>query len=473
MDARSTSDRPYGTVGVLLAAGALLAVSLAVFWPGYVEYDSVGQFEQVLSGRYEDWHPPVMARLWALLHPLGGGAGPMLVVQLAGYWAGFGLIAAGLARGARRGAAIAVLLIGCWPPFLGWEGVVLKDGQLLAALLAGTGLIGFWRLADRRMPRWACGLAAVAIGYALLVRANAVFAVAPLVAGLLPCWSLRRRILTAAALVVLTLGLAPTINHRLLGAMPSGVERTQPIYDLAGIAVRAGPVAGGFTVDEARVLAARDCVRPFFWDPLGEDSRCGRITLRLRHAPPGQLYATLARAAAAHPVAYAAHRLAHLNSTLRWWTPASWPNAAPATGSEPNTFGLGQPGRPAIIWQWLAALALLTPLGWPIVWIVLAATALAATWRQHGAAAAMGRALLASALALEASFAGISIASDLRYHLWPMVATALALVLLARGSRRRPTLLAGGAVLVAVIAVAVVARATLPPPPQGYQGMLG
>ena len=90
----------YGT-----AAALLWLVSLAAAWPGVAMYDTVAQYGQVLSGRYDDWHPPVMARLWAVLAPVGPGAAPMLALQLATYWAGFGLIAAALgAVGAKRRA---------------------------------------------------------------------------------------------------------------------------------------------------------------------------------------------------------------------------------------------------------------------------------------------------------------------------------------------------------------------------------
>ncbi len=43
----------------------------------------------------DDWHPPVMVRLWQLLHPLGRGAAPMFVLQVALYAAGFALFVAG------------------------------------------------------------------------------------------------------------------------------------------------------------------------------------------------------------------------------------------------------------------------------------------------------------------------------------------------------------------------------------------
>ncbi|MET5020264.1 hypothetical protein AAHH78_35055, partial [Burkholderia pseudomallei] len=72
---------------------------------------------------------------------------------------------------------------------------------------------------------------ALLLGYAALVRANAIFAIAPLVAFLLAeRWG--RRIAITIGLTLVTLALAPVINHRLLGAQASGVARIQALYDL-------------------------------------------------------------------------------------------------------------------------------------------------------------------------------------------------------------------------------------------------
>jgi hypothetical protein len=462
-------------------AATLFAASLALFWPGYAMYDTVAQYGQVLEGAFEDWHPPAMARLWAVLGgAAGAGAWPMLALQLALYWSGLGLIAGAVSR---RTAA-AVLLIGAWPLFLGWQGVVLKDAQMTGALLAATGLVGWWRLRGRRVSLPVVVGAGLLIAYGVLVRANAVFAAVPLAVLLAPmppggatrAWLVRGGATLAAMLAILAL-LSP-INHRLLGATPSGVERTQALYDLAGIAVRSPPGAAdtGLLAAEVAQIAARHCVRPYFWDPLGEADHCNGSVERLRHVPVGQVYATLADAIVHHPLAYAGQRLAHLNSTERWWVPFRWPGAAPPQASERNDEGLGNPGRPAAAWQRLAGWLAETPLGWPVAWLGLAAVGVAvALSRAASAPRDMALALLGSALCLEASFAVLSIASDLRYHLWPMIATALGTTLLY-GEERRPSrrvLLVGGSVLALVVGVGAVARLVLPLPPQSYVGMLG
>lgn len=416
-----------------------------------------------------------MARLWSGLHAAFAGAGPMLALQLAGYWAGFGLIAATLVRDGRRGAAVLVVAIALWPLFLGWQAVVLKDGQMVAAMLAATGLLCWHRHMARDRSIMTMASIAALLVYAVLVRANAIFAVAPLVAMLGPRRSAATPIAIAGALTLAALALSPLVNHRLFAAEESRVARTQPLYDLAGIAVRVPPdEVVGFTPAEARALVAKRCVTPFFWDPLGEPTRCEPIVARLHAMPVLRLYALLAEAMLRHPAAYAAQRLAHLNSTWRWWVPAYRPNAAPPEASEPNDLGLGTPGALARAWQRSAGRMADWPTAWPILWIVAAIAALAATRRIGSAAMRLPRALLLSALGLEASFAAFSIASDLRYHLWPMIATALALALIPwrdRASTR--TIAIGMGVLLVATAGGMWARSTLPPAPTSYAGMLG
>ena len=461
---------------IALVATALGVASLALFWPGTAMYDTVAQYRQVLSGVYDDWHPPAMARVWALLAPLGPGATPMLVLQLVTYWLGLGLIATAIARLGRSRSAVAILVIGLLPPFLGWQGVILKDAQLVGAVLAAVGIVGWWRLAGRPLPRamWIPVIALLV--YAVLVRANAVFIVVPLVVTLAPRPAHPiARLATGLTAIVVVLGIAPLVNHQLLHANRSGVEATQALYDLGGIAARVPDRSTtGLTASETATVIARHCAKPFFWDPLGDDTHCGTTMARLRMLPTATLYLTLASAALHHPIAYAGHRLAHLNSTDRWLVPFHWPSAAPPALSEPNDLGLANPGVGARAWESLTAAIVETPLGWPIAWIVVAITALAASLsRPRDPVRDLALALLVSALALEVSFAVLSIASDLRYHLWPMIATALATVLLADRPPPSKILVIGTTALVLVVGSGIAARTLLPRPPQTYAGMLG
>ncbi len=474
---RRRAAAPRGArLAVVAAALLLAAASFAALWPGYALYDSVGQFRQALSGRYDDWHPPVMARLWALLHGrFGGTTGPMLAVQLGGYWLGFGLIAEALATTGRWRSAVAVLLLAGSPLLLGWQAAILKDAQMLGALVAGVGIIAAFALRDRRVPTIAAAVVALLFGYALLVRSNAVFAVVPLVVLLAPRpVGLIAKLLAIGALSLAVIAAEPWLNHHLFNARTTGVEKTQPLYDLAAIGVREGRDSP-FTPAELAIFRAKGCVKAYFWDPLDDEAACRGQLARLQGKEPATLYRLWARGIAAHPAAYAKHRLAHWNSTERWLVPPGRIGAEPPEASEPNDLGLIAPlSRLATIIQSLGAAEAGTPLGWPIVWSLLALVAAAVAWsRRNEPAAGFALALAGSALGMEASFLVVSISSDLRYHLWPMAASALALILLADAppARRGPAMLAVVA-LAAVIAAGLHARSTLPRAPATYRAMI-
>lgn len=439
-------------------------------------YDTVSQYGQVLSGNVDDWHPPVMVRLWQLLNPLASGTAAMFVLQAALYAGGFGLVIAALAKNGRRRAGAAAALLALTPLLLGWQMVVLKDAQMLGALVAALGIAAHYRLSQRKIPLAAAAVVVALMAYATLVRANAVFATVPLAVLLysrhMP--TLFRGGLAAAA-IVLVLGLSPLINQRLLGASPSGAAKSQPIFDLAAIAVATPRSPSPFTPAEVEQISARHCAKDFFWDPLGDPTACGSVTERVKAQDEAHLYAELARSAALHPLAYAEHRLRHWNSTERWLVASNLPDAAPPIEAEPNDLGLATPANPvAASWQDVAALEAATPLGWPIVWTVIALSLLPAAWRGRAdASAGLALALLASSLMLELSFLAISIASDLRYHLWPMIASALALILLSDDlPLKRAEWIAGSTSLALIISGGLFTRSSLPPAPDTYEAMI-
>lgn len=439
-------------------------------------YDTVAQYGQVLSNKVNDWHPPVMVRLWQLLRPLAPQAAPMFLLQAALYALGFGLLVAALARRARWKSAVAAAALGLSPLLLGWQMVVLKDTQMLGALVAAVGIAAHYRLRDRNIPFAAAAIMALLIGYATLVRTNAVFVTAPLAVLLLrrPA-SIAARGLAAVITVVAVLAATPFIDHRLLDSAPSKVANSLPIFDLAAIAVSSPASPSIFTRAERARMERLHCVKAYFWDPLGDPTACSAATGRLMAAPKEDLYRALAAGVAAHPLAYASHRLQHWNATERWLVEAGLPDAAPPIEAEPNDLGLETSSSAfAAGWRDVAAAEAASPLGWPVVWTVVGLWLLPIAWRRRAEqAGALALALLVSGLSLEASFFVVSIASDLRYHLWPMLAAPLALILLGDdlGAARRQTMI-GTALLILVIAGGIVARSWLPRAPDSYQGMI-
>ena len=98
---------------------------------------------------------------------------------------------------------------------------VLKDAQMLGALVAAVGIVTHFRLAERRVPFPAAMIVAVLIAYATLVRANALFSTISLAVLLLP----RPASFPAkGALAIVAMGvllvLTPVMNQRLFRCTP-------------------------------------------------------------------------------------------------------------------------------------------------------------------------------------------------------------------------------------------------------------
>jgi hypothetical protein len=355
-----------------------------------------------------------------------------------------------------------------------WQWAVLKDVQMVAAMLAAVGIVGWWRLRSERAPLVAVAAVTLLLGYATLVRANALFATVPLAVMLLPHARWPTRLMLALVGMAAVVALTPLIDADVFGATPSGVRTTEPLFDLAAIAVRTDD-ADATGIDPAGIAALRRgrCVKTYFWDTLG-DGPCADAVENLASRPAGGMYLQLAQAATRHPLAYAEHRLAHFNMTERWLVGRGLMDAWPPSQSQPNTQGLSDPGPLASWWIVTTAALADTPLGWPIVWLALAVAALVEALRRTASPLRdLALALVISALALEASFVAISIAADLRYHLWPMIAAALAIILLgAEALPARRMLVASIIALALVIASGIAARVILPPAPSGYPQML-
>lgn len=442
-----------------VAAACLFVLLFAWFWPGIADPDTVDQYQQALSGVYGDWHPPIMARLWALFLAMGlDGTGPMLALQLGVFWLGLGLVSAALARQGRPAWAAIVLAIGLLPPVFGWMTVIYKDMQLTACLTAAAGLVGFYRLQRLPVPIVVALIAALLIAYALFVRVNAVFAILPL---LVMVSNTRRQAAIGVLLAVAAVLLSPLVNHRILGAQAEHPEQSQMIFDMAGIAHHAGlDSMPGLKPELWKRAEAKGCYRPFYWDSYWESSQCDFVAEAFQGRLPG--FGDWIGQIFRHPLPYAAHRLRHWNATLRFIVGAGEPRAFAGPASPPNAYGIGATG--GVQYRLLRAVERRTPFGLPALWLALALGMIPMV-RSLGdrPEAAVAGALLASAIVQEGSFLFVSVASDLRYHHWPIVAVAMAVAILgSTGAISRRQLVLPMALVGTVLLIAAVSRLLLP-----------
>jgi hypothetical protein len=253
------------------------------------------------------------------------------------------------------------------------------------------------------------------------------------------------------------------VANRLLNAQRSGVALSLVIYDLGGIGRFAGTdVFPRVAVRDPVAVDAR-CYTPVSWDVYAwwgpEPCPIGFVLLRpafaAQHLNP---YSVWAKAVAAHPLAYAEHRLAHFNANSRFLVrDADLPALSLQTDPNPWDFGLA----PSSLRDAVAAIVRAsgdTPLGWPICWLALGLGTLSLAWSRRSGSIALPLAL--SAWLYGMSYLPLSVASEVRYHFWTMTGTALAIVIVladARGiSGRR--LAAAVAPLLFVVILCVAAR---------------
>ncbi|MDB5713291.1 MAG: hypothetical protein JWO15_688 [Sphingomonadales bacterium] len=420
------------SVAISLAIIVLLAaiVQASAYWPGLMTWDAIRQYDQALSGDFDDWHPPAMGWLWRQFSTAQAGPSPMLILQLSLYWTGFALLAARALRADRWGLAIALTVAALMPISLALMGAVLKDCLMAGALLSASGLLA-WVRPGR--DAWLRAIAFALIFAAATLRFNAALACLPLAVALLPrrfhaTWM---RIAGCSVIMGLILFCVMPTANRLIGARSSGVETSLILFDLGGITEFSGvdvfpalPVANPVAVNH-------HCYSPVKWDPYSwwVDEPCPigfelvRATLKTRHESATLLWIG---AILAHPVAYAEHRLDHFNINTRFLVHDEIERPVQVT-SVTNIWGYQVTPGLALATLDRAALAMAaTPFGWPITWLAIALGVVIA-------APGLPSRNLALPLALSALFYGsgylvVSVASEIRYHLWTMLAAAIACV---------------------------------------------
>ncbi len=452
----------YPALIALLAWGAGLSLSLS-FWPGIMIWDSGRQYGQALSGQFDDWHPPLMEWIWRLLIPLLPGPGLMLILQLGLYGFGLGFLAWRSRRQENTRQAFWLAATSLFPPTLLLMATVIKDSLMAAALLAAFALLCHFRDTGNRLSRL-IGIALIVIASCL--RFNAFLAGLPLLWMAFPAYWTAHRGRTALALAGATalLLLAMPLANRLLDAQRSGVEVALVIFDLGGITAHGGgDVFPPMAVDNP-IAVNKSCYRAERWDSYSwwVDPVC---PIRFATVVPAfadqKINPELFWIAAivTHPLTYLAHRLDHWNIASQFLTRAPverWIVGA----SDPNDWGFHVEPNPVNRGIIAATVALnATPFGWPCWWLALS-FGLVVLGRGLVHSGQM-LALAGSAFLYALGYGAISVASELRYYCWPMMATFVALALFAECWRQTPVALRPGRTRQTLAASPVIAVAML------------
>lgn len=422
-----------------------LAVSLWVFWPGYMSWDSAFQWWQSRHDTFDSVHPPLMAMIWQLSDRVVPGPGGMFALQAALLWSALALFASAVT--VRPAWRVAIVLgLGFWPPLFALLPHVWKDLWTLAGFAWALALLAH----DLRAPHrgWRFG-ALLALAFACAFRHNAITGALPLLAWV--GWrelSLRRS-KTAAwtrgaqSLLIGALLAIPVWALASLPALDSRVKHTDQVWSVVTL------------WDAAAVSLAEGALvyPPELMDPtltLGElrgkfvdySNTSVYETGKLRHSfdrpyTPAQREALEALAWSLprdHAPAYFAHRW-RLTQLLLGWDRAALPDGLVLMPGlhQYNDNPPVAPQSGALQARVLAALQALvdTPLfaGW-IYLLACVVVMLAGAWRMlRHPRAGLAAAVAASSLAYALPLALASGSAEFRYLAWPLLATLAALLL--------------------------------------------
>jgi len=455
VDARRHSALPH-------AAWLVALLLVAAGWPGILSNDSLATLEQARTLVFTDWHPPVMALVWAPLDRILAGPGLMLVAQavlysLAMAW----LLAEACPRLLRRASPwLLVPAFALFPPVAALNVMIWKDVWMSAWLvLALACLFRMARLPPGRSLRWtAAGLLACCL-LATAFRHNAVAATAGLLAG--GAWCLLRarfapwwRLLAACVagvLAALLLYAAVAAATRLI-ATPAQVTTPILLHDIAGIIVHSGDAEA--TARQALAIA------PDIAD-TGHRRLAKRVLKQYSPAAAVRLLSTRRRTSAAfsldiygphdadavkrawgalvrtHPGAYLRHRLATFGCLVQLCDAAGWRHHSYVLDRR-YAFPDGLPGMQAALRSVLLAPAL-APLYAPLAWLALAVAGGLLALRRVGQGDVVPVFLMLSAAGLAVSLFFTAPIESYRYVHWIIVAGwTTAWLLLQRVLDRRP-----------------------------------
>lgn len=220
---------------------------MAVNWPGQLTFDSVVQLQEGRTGKFGNWHPPVMSWLLGIFDRILPGAGLFVAFDAALLFGGLALAFVLRPKSSWASVLVALLCV-VTPQYLLYAGDVWKD-----VLFAGSATLGFlvlawtagrWEHAPRRMG--GLSLALVFLSLATLARQNgavvlpfAAFAVGWIAhrkGGRAP---ILNRILYGAgwlgAVLIVTASAWFALHTHVVGPNgPKGQFRLLATYDLAG-----------------------------------------------------------------------------------------------------------------------------------------------------------------------------------------------------------------------------------------------
>lgn len=234
--------------------GLSILMTLILGYPGIPYTDTLMQYEDLLSGSWGDWHPPVMTAIWWLLNLFSPAPANIFLFQLTLFSVASFLWLKNFER--KKIIVWGSCLLFLTPPIFASNAVLWKDVQMVNSFFLS---LSCWLCYQRYQKKFYLALSGLALLYAVSVRYNAAAAVPFLLFVVSPQISFKNILRVSGvtlALFVLSLLLSMGLSDR--EVYPSQMVKN---YDLAGIYVYGGQVEFPqyvTRVEDFHILRVRD-----------------------------------------------------------------------------------------------------------------------------------------------------------------------------------------------------------------------
>lgn len=284
-----------------------LTVYSVFYFPGLMSNDSLDQYQQALSFAFTDWHPPVMAALWAIVDTFVPGPIGMLFLQGGLYWGGVYLLSvAGPPE--RWGAGKGLLFF--TPVTTSLIGIIWKD-VLMGGVLFFYSAFFYWCSKRNEFSKTNLLILGFLLILAGTLRQNAIFALPPLIFSLVRVIVAVRARHAVIASLLAACGVAMVsgvLNYGLLKAGRSHAEASVMVFDLGGISVTSGNDYLGKLI--GRSVDNESCYQGRYWDTYAWGN-CKYVYEAIKQSgldQNGGLASSWLAAIADHPGDYLSHR---------------------------------------------------------------------------------------------------------------------------------------------------------------------
>ncbi len=411
---------------------ALLALlgfvfSVVAFYPGFMSADSLDQYNQSHTLKFNDWHPPIMAWLWSKLNLVIDGPQSLLFLQLSMLWGGLFLLCRNLSGGR---FTILCILVGFFPWIINFQGVLWKDMGMAFSLLLALAI-----LTTNKLTNYKLVAASFLLLYAFMLRGNAPAAVLPIVWFALwktfPMQSNRIRLLATVLILMLMFVFSYVFTYKVLDTYKAHPE----IFILTDDLVHLSVSSNRSLLPKAQLELLKECKD----ETIAGGKEVGKMSCLIIKSSYGKAisYEVLTgidkkawiSAVVSNPLEYLKFRLDAYMFLLR--SPSVSPYYVWQPGINPNDVGLKHDDNAAtkILEQYVSKAVQLVPFFFkPYWWLISALLIMAGTFVLQGSRGSiiLIRGLLTSAILYMLSYIPLTPAADFRYVYWSVLAISLA-----------------------------------------------